>query len=145
MSIELALIPIAIAIAGRVGSRKKRARELPNSFCLETQFKDGAILQASLEDYGCRSIFTGSKVDSYIGGTQIIFEPSESGVFDAVFVGNIAIEHAQAFIADLHDEYTKRVQREVYQKLISRAKDRGLLLESEAVQDDNSIVLTFAI
>lgn len=145
MSIELALIPIAIAIAGAVGNRKRAIQDPPNSYRLETRIKDAQLLSRALETLGCQSVILGEGVGSSYHQTQIVFEPTRSGTFDAIFIGNIHLEHAQAFLSDLHDEYARQVQEYVYTNLIVRARERGLVLETAEVQQDNSIVLTFAI
>lgn len=174
MSIEVSLIPIAIAVGliGRgvgaiavTGARyaadtaaagaqyaanglqlqAEGTTQSTGLFFLETRCKDEHLLRAALENYGCRSIVSGEQVDSAIDGKRILFQRNEQGAFDAVFTGGITLEHAQQFISDLHEEYTLQVQQQVYRKLMDRAKARGLTLESEEVQDDNSIRLTFTV
>lgn len=174
MSIEVSLIPIAIAVgligraAGAIAvtgahyageSAIAGARYAANGmqlqdgnaaqpigmFFLETRCKDESLLRAALENYGCRSFVSGEQVDSAIDGKRIVFQRNEQGAFDAVFTGGITVEHAQEFVDNLHDEYTQQVQQQVYRRLLSKAKDRGLELESEEVQQDNSILLTFTV
>jgi hypothetical protein len=145
MSIELALIPIAIAVAGTIAARRKRAQESPNMFALETRMKDPSMLQAALADYGCQSVMQGDKVDLDVEGARIVFEPNAGGVFEAVFIGNVHPESARQFVLDLHDMYTQQVQQQVYQNLLARASSYGLMLEDEQVEADNSILLTFVV
>lgn len=145
MSVSLVLIPVAIAVAGAISTRKERSQEVPDSFRLGTRMKDEGLLRTALENYGCRSVAMGQTIDSTINGARILFERNERGVFEAVFVGDIPSDHAQTFLADLDEEYTRMVQQQVYQNLLSRARERGLILESEEVQEDNSIVLTLQV
>ncbi|MER3447928.1 MAG: hypothetical protein C4291_14355 [Candidatus Dadabacteria bacterium] len=145
MSIELALIPIAIAIAGAVGNRKRVVQDPPNAFRMETRIKDARLLSRALETLGCQSVVLGEGIGSSYHQTQIVFEPTQSGAFDAIFIGDIGAEHAHAFLSDLHDEYARQVQEYVYTNLVTRARERGLVLENAEVQQDNSIVLTFSL
>ena len=107
--------------------------------------KDEELLNAALERYGCRSVVMGATVDSALGDTRMVFERDESGVFDALFIGNISTEHAATFLGELDEEYTLLVQQRVYENLLSRARDRGLVVESEEVQVDNSVVITLRV
>lgn len=144
MSITLVLVPVAIAVAGAIATRE-RSQDNPNSFHLRTKIKDEHLLKTALENYGCRTIVTSETIDSAIDGTRILFERNEQNVFEVVFIGEISKDHAQAFLDQLHDEYTHLVQQQVYENLISRARQRGLVIESEEVQEDNSIVVTLEV
>lgn len=151
MSIELALIPIAIAVIGTMKDRKRRSQGFGQDsqtpyFVCETRMKDADLLEKALSDYGCRSVRKDDGcVDSAIDGTQIRFERSEQDNFEAVFVGAVSAQQAEQFLTDVYEQYTLQVQQQVYQNLLARAADRGLALESEQVQPDGSIVLTLAI
>ena len=145
MSVSLALIPVAIAVAGAIATRKEAQRDPQDSFRLETRMKDEGLLNAALESYGCRSVVTGGTVDSALGDTRMVFERDERGVFDALFVGDISAEHAGAFLTELNEEYTLLVQQRVYQNLLSRAEERGLVVESEEIQEDNSVMITLRV
>jgi hypothetical protein len=145
MSVELALLPIAIAAIGAIASRKRAQRQAETSFSLETRMTDPRILQAALGNCGCQSVATGAAVDSAIEGARIIFEPRDNGALNAAFFGAIAPSQAEEFIASLYGEYTRLVQQDVYQKVIERAAAKGLSLESEEIQQDDSIVLTFCV
>lgn len=145
MSVTLVLIPVAIAVAGAISTRKERSQELSNSFSLETRMKDEELLKAALENYGCKSVVMEETIDSTLDGTRILFERNEQDVFEVVFVGDISTDHARTFVAELDEEYTQLVQQQVYENLLSRARQRGLVMESEEVQEDNSIVVTFRV
>jgi len=145
MSVELALLPIAIAAIGAIASRRRARQQAETSFSLETRMTDPRMLQAALENCGCQSVSTGATVDSAIQGARIVFEPGENGAINAVFFGGIASIQADEFIASLYCEYTRLVQQDVYQKVVERAAAKGLSLESEEIQQDDSIVLTFCV
>jgi hypothetical protein len=143
LSVTLALIPVAIAVAGAMATRKEQ--DPPRSLRLGTRLKDEELLKAALERYGCRSVATGEAVDSALGDTRMLFEREENGAFGALFVGDIAAEDARTFLTRLDEEYTMLVQERVYRNLLSRAEDRGLIVESEEVRADNSVVITLRV
>ena len=146
MSVTLALIPVAIAVAGAIASRTERPQDASNSSRFETKMRDETLLERALGNHGCRTVVTGDEnVDSALGETRIRFERDERGVFEAVFVGDIAVDEAQGFLEALDEEYALLVQQQVYENLLLRARKRGLVMEFEEVQDDNSIVLTFEV
>ncbi len=107
--------------------------------------KNEDLLKAALENYGCESIKVSETVDSVVGDTRVIFERNERGIFDAVFKGRIPNEQASAFLVELDEEYVHLVQEQTYQNLLLRAKERGLVMESEQVQEDNSVMITFRV
>ena len=144
MSITLVLVPVGIAIAGAIAARRGPQDDL-GSFRLATRMKDEKLLQAALGNYGSQAIVTSESIDSTIDDVRILFERNEHDVFEAVFEGDITVDFAQAFLTQLDEEYTNLVQQQVYNNLLSRARERGLLLESEEVQEDNSIVVTFRV
>lgn len=150
MSIELALIPIAIAVAGTMKERRERARarslqpEVPE-FSLATRMKDEVLLQTALENYGCHSVRADDGVTSDVSGSQIRFGRNEQGAFDAAFTGDISPNQAESFLTEVYEQYTLLVQQQVYTRLLARASARGLTFESEYVQPDGSIVMTLLV
>lgn len=144
MGIGLIMIPIAIAIVGAVNTTEE-TMEQQQSLRIQTVFGDEHLLEKALKNYGCRYITQGSSIGSAVDGSRIVFQKDQWGVFQAVFSGPISLETAQGFINDLQNEYTKEVQQQVYLNLMGRSLEHGFVLESEEVQEDNSIVLTFNI
>jgi hypothetical protein len=148
MSIELALLPIAISAIGAIANRKKpqavAGNHAQNPIYRETRMKDPELLQFALQNCGCRSVVSGVKVDSAIESARIVFEPVEGNAFIAVFTGDISSIQADDFLADVFMEYTRQVQQQVYRKLMNSATTKGMTLDAEELQDDDSIVLTFS-
>jgi hypothetical protein len=145
MSIELALLPIAIAAIGAAINKKKSLAQQPNHFAIETRMTDARLLEVALQNCGCRSIASSQQLTTAFESAEILFQPAANGAFDAVFSGEIEAEQANAFIGDVFTEYTRLVQEDVYLKLKQRAAARGMMLESEQLQNDNSITLTFCL
>ncbi|MGD7009728.1 hypothetical protein [Metabacillus sp. 84] len=145
MSIELALIPIAIAAVQGIGTAMEKKMD-SKSYSLTTIMKDEAILAKALDHYGCSPKFMDHKgMESEIGDIKILFQQNPDGIFEALFEQDIPQETALEFIKNLQEEYTSIVQQETYLKLLERAREQGLLLETEQVTEDNSIVLTFKV
>ena len=57
--------------------------------------------------------------------------------------GEFSEETLRGDVETLDVEYRLRVQRDVYEKVVSRAERNGLQFESEQHDADGSIVLTF--
>lgn len=145
MSIEFLLIPIAIGLVSSLTTRQRQKAEEPDSFCLGTRLKDAQLLQAALDSLGCKSVGTGQEILSTAEGARISFEKNKDGLFEAVFVGISSQQRAASFLQEVDAEYTRLLQEQVYQRLLARAKERGLTLESQEVEPNNSIVLTFVV
>jgi hypothetical protein len=150
MSVEILLLPIAIAVIGgamanQQPSSKQSTKPSETTFSITTRMTNPHILQTALRNWGCKSVTTAENVHTAIEGARIVFEQAEGVPFKAVFVGNIPTDLAQKFIADVYGEYTRLVQQDVYIKLKQRATAKGLVLESEEVQADDSIVLTLRV
>lgn len=146
MSIELALIPVAIAITQSIGSRLEKKVESDKTFSIPTIMKDEKVLRKALDSYGCTSQLVEEKnMVTKVGDIKIVFHQDAEGVFEALFDSDIPFETAEEFIRHLQEEYTSIVQQETYLNLLEKAKEQGLILETEEVSSDNSIILTFKV
>ncbi|TCS96606.1 hypothetical protein [Hazenella coriacea] len=143
MSIELALIPVAIAVASALST--KTTDYSTNSHQIQTQIRNKELLQKTLVQLGCQSIATSDEVSLSVDATQIIFTTDEEQGFTALFTGDISQSQAENFVNNLHEEYFRVVQEQVYLRLKQQAPNHGLFLESETVQEDQSVLLTFSI
>ncbi len=149
MSTGLELIPFAIAAGiGAVGRYRVRRAERqvagPPSYALGTRMRDERLLGAAAAALG--SSGGGSPADvTEVGGVRLSLVPTDTGAFEALFPGTVTQEQARAVLGSLDSEYTRLVQERVYQQVVERAQQQGLALESERVEDDNSIVLTLRV
>jgi hypothetical protein len=146
MGVFLVLIPVVIVAADAMprifsgsGSGAERVLRLP------TRMKDAELLRASLHDYGCPSVEDAGNVHGRVEGGRIVFQPGEEGRHEAVFVGDVAEAQAHAFVAAVEHEYARHVQTRVYERLKVKARERGMRLEAERVEEDRSVVLRFAV
>lgn len=146
MSIELALIPIAIALTQTIGTKLGERMNDENSYSLKTIMRDEELLYKALENYGCNaSLLDGEKMESTVGNLRLLFQKDEQGTFDLIADQSISAEHSAQFLKQLEEEYTHLVQQQTYLRLLERAKEQGLVLETEEVGGNNSIVLTFKV
>ncbi len=151
MSVEMLLIPIVIAAVGTAGtgvsllSSNKEISESSGTLIYETKMKDTKLLKKALEVFGYEPFLQKELIDITLGDYELIFQLNNQDIFEAVFQGNVTEENAQKILSDIYDEYTKLVQEQVYHKVLENIQDYDIELESESVQDDNSIILTLNI
>ncbi|WP_226681718.1 hypothetical protein [Sutcliffiella horikoshii] len=146
MSIELLLIPIGITVATSIGEMITDYRKEGETYSVKTVMKKQHLLQKAIEQYGCHAQeLTQENYEAIIGEIKIVFQKNEQGQFEAVFDKDVSTEDALEFIENLHTEYKYLIQQETYQRLREQAESKGLLLESEQVQEDRSILLTYQV
>jgi hypothetical protein len=148
MSVEMLLIPIVIAAVGSTGVTidifsKKESKS--NFMIYETKMKDYELLKKALEVFGHKPFLEENSMDINLEEYELIFKLNDENIFEAVFQGNITAEHAEEMVSEIYEEYTKLVQEQVYYKVLENIQDYDIELESESVQEDNSIVLTLNI
>lgn len=144
MSIELILIPIGIAVGQKVATLIDKRNE-NKAYTIQTVMKKEHLLKKAIEQYGCSVQGDETNYQTEVGDIKIGFYQNEEGVFEAIFDESVEQEHALEFIENLHTEYKYLIQQETYTRLVERAKENGLELESEAIQKDRSILLTFEV
>src|SRR5690625_1795148 len=147
MSLSVFLVPLAIgAVSASVGMNAKGVEELeidvaslPQNetyFRLATKMKDEQLLQETLQNYGSSSEVENEEVTSKIGDAEIVFVKDSQDMYQAYFHESIAIDDAEQFVHNIYEEYTRIVQRKTYEKLLTRAEDEGLILESEETNEN---------
>lgn len=151
MSTGLELIPFAIAagvgVIGRYRARRAEEQALgPPPYSFETRMRDEQLLGAAVAalDASARRR-EGAVGVTEVAGTPLSLARTESGTFEALFPGTVPQAQAQTVLEQLDAEYTRLVQERVYEQVVERAQQQGLALESERVEEDNSIVLTLRV
>lgn len=151
MSTGLELIPFAIAAGvSAIGHYRARRAEQelsgPPPYALETRMRDEELLVAAAAALDASTTGSGGAASvTGVAGVQLSLAKRDDGTFEALFPGTAPQEQAREALGQLDAEYTRLVQERVYQQVIERAQDRGLALESERVEQDNSIVLTLRV
>lgn len=153
MSLSVMLVPLAIAVRSELKNvRVQIETEVDETFLtkhktyykLKTQIKDEQLLQEALQHIGSETSQIDKHIKSIIGDVQVIFYKENDGTFSSLFHEHIDVRDAEQFIHNVFEQYTSIVQQKTYEKLIKRARQEGLILESESRQDE-SIVLTFQV
>lgn len=146
MSIELILIPIGIAVVQSVGERIERNKGKDQTYKIKTIMKKEHLLKLAIEQYGCETDeLTHGNYLTNIGDIKIYFQPDGDGIFEAVFDNTVETEAALEFIENVNTEYKYAIQQETYRNLMRQAEQKGLELETEEIQKDRSILLTFNV
>jgi hypothetical protein len=142
MSVVIALIPVALAVAASAAARRRAEEEGHVALAIQTRMKDGELIVRALEMLGCEAELDASGVRATRNQFEFTFSRGEDGVLEARFGPDVAPDEAEMFVHDLDHEYTRLVQERVHRRVIERAREYGLTLESEEVEDDDSILLT---
>lgn len=149
MSLSILLVPMAIGMASvsltSVPDKTALLEQDKRFYELKTRMKDESILEEALKNYGSQTERNNEGVTSKIGDTDINFIKGSKGVYHAYFHEDILLEDAEQFIDNIYNEYTRIVQEKTYHKLMARAKDEGLELETEETNEEETIVLTFEV
>lgn len=144
MSVSMVLIPIAIGVAGTLFVN---VEPLENDVIIfKTKMKNALILQEAVINLEYQpNILNKDQMEIQLEYGNIIFQKNEDNALQATFSENISQKQAEAYIAEIYDEYTTLVQQQTYEKLIENIKSRNLNLELEEVTEENSIVLTLTV
>jgi len=151
MSTGLELIPFAIAAGiGAIGRYRARRAEQqvsgPPPYALETRMRDEQLLGAAAAALGASNApGGGAAAVTEVAGVRLSLTQTDTGAFEALFPGAVPQGQARTVLGHLDSEYTRLVQERVYHQVIERAEQQGLALETERVEEDNSIVLPLRV
>lgn len=116
---------------------------------LETVFTDKEVLIKTLKEHGATDI---KEIGTYdvtciANGLKMYFsKPNFNSAYTVkVSCNNTSFKIADNEISELTTEYSLNVQEATYLHLIEKLKENNMTLESETVQEDNTIVLTINI
>ena len=111
-----------------------------------TNFMDRDLLAQVLADLGGDPIYgKDESLSCRINSVRLLFTKSGDGPFSVAVQGGERVEHAFQYLSDLDADYRKAVQTSVYQRVKAEAESRDLLIESEEIMPDKSILLTLRI
>lgn len=145
MSLSVFLLPAALAITTGLAGQLEQQVEQGEFYKINTNMKDEQIMQQALENRGNTVTVTDDQIEASIGKVDIYFQRQEDNTISAIFHKDVAVEDAREFIKNTYEEYTHVVQQNTYEKLLQRAENEGLVLQTETKQKDNTIVLTFNV
>jgi len=157
MSIIISIVPIVLgalaatsaattATASMIETDVNKQKSNQDVIELATNIRNEKLLRETLVKMGAQNIQIDQKsLGSDIDDFHIVFVQKDNGTFNIQFIGNINQEEAINFKNDLIAEYSNMVQNYVYETLKTKAEEKGLTLEKEILQSDQSIVLTYNI
>ncbi|MBR5597410.1 MAG: hypothetical protein IKW30_08400 [Lachnospiraceae bacterium] len=142
-------LAIALAVSGvpaimAMGLCLKKEEEIE---ALETCFVDSAILNQTLQEHGFK---VEEKDGEFIvitnAGSIRFFRKEENGAFYALPFDLKEPDELGNYADEIEEEYLLNVQKSNYQLLKEQLKNRqDMQLESEAIMEDDSILLTIQL
>lgn len=150
MSVEIVLIPVAIALTKEIAEGISRKLENKDSdiLILETRMKDESLLKQALEDWDC-SFRTLDDIGDLTfpspGHDEVIFLRNHTGCYTLVLPHTADQTAYEEWLSNVENSYTDLLQQQVYQNLLERAQSQGLILEQEERLKDRSIQLTYIL
>lgn len=152
MSTGVELVPIALAIGAVVAARRRDRGSLRSSIdsvrvqTFSSRMRDPELLTAAVQAAGGRIL--GARDGMLYGalsGTPLVFAPDLDGVFDVHIDAKIPEAEALGLVAAVDRSYGAQVQQKTYLHVTDYVGEHGLAVESEYVDDDDSIVLTLVV
>ncbi|ERI09677.1 DUF1257 domain-containing protein [Aneurinibacillus aneurinilyticus] len=148
MSIEIVLIPLAIALTKEIaeGISNYTDNNRNDHVVIETRMKDESLLKQALGEWSCsfRHVETLDFLES-INENEVTFLLNEEGCYSLVLPESADRGAYIEWINDVEKSYTHYLQQSVYQNLMEKAKRQGMILEQEEVLEDNSIQVTYIL
>lgn len=162
MSTGFELIPLAIGGAF-IGSRAiyrgvkgafERAREQAaehdqalseRRVTFATDMRDLALARQALEASGLAVTEEEGVLDLQVDGHAVQVQAGEDGALQLVAPLLMDEEAASQLAVDLDTEYRKLVQAQSYSRVLEHARDHGMAVAGEAVEDDGSITITLEV
>lgn len=140
MSLEVLLIPAALAAYSVWQARAEAA----GAHCVvQTRLRDPELLDSALRSLGATTTTTGTEVVGDLDGTRLAFRLLPDGVV-AAHVEHADRARAEELVRRVDEEYAALVQGRLYERLLARAAELGLLVEGESVGQDGAITVVLA-
>ena len=146
LELRQALMEKLEAAAGRQVFTQLPNEEAEQSNSFPTNFVDRDLLAQALTELGGDPTHAADgSLTCRINSAKLIFTKDGDGPFSVTIKGAVKAEQAFQYLSDLDDDYRKAVQTSVYQRVKSEAEERDMLIESEEVLPDKSILLTLRL
>ena len=141
----LGIATIGGMVAGTVIGMKIKHGHTVDTLCYETHFTDRALLLAAVRKSRYTVTDDGEYLSVWFGERLSLFIHNDQQVFDAFLDRSIPVEEITAFFETIYVSYTAILQEHLYQQVLERAENNGLVLEQEIFHDDNSIELVMLV
>jgi hypothetical protein len=145
MSIEIILIPLAVAAIG--SWQAKRASDSLGARFVEvgTRMRNERLLELALHDVGAQVERHGDEISANWDQFTGRFVRDIEGIWTGHFPENMEIAVATEVVQRLDTAYGFRVQEEVVLRLQERAHDAGFQIESQRLEEDRSVTMVLAV
>ena len=147
MSLEIILIPLAIALITKSQSKAKEVNPNASSHqvAVETRMKNLDLLQNAMRNIGCVTTMQENQIAASLNSLNFTFTKNSQGIWAATFVAGTTFAAAEQIIGQIDKAYGIEVQAEVLRKIKERAPQSGMTLESETINEDSSVTLVLAV
>ncbi len=109
----------------------------------ETPFTNKDILIKTLEEHGVQNIKDSHKeISGEVEGYILSFTQNDTQSPYLLKIKCPEEKSSDEKVEDLNSEYSMNVQEDVYLKILDKIKQNNMQLESEEVDEDNTITLT---
>lgn len=139
MSLEILLIPVALAAHAAWQARAERDQQ--HAAVVQTRLKDPGMLGRAISNLGGKASVAADGVEGELDGARLHFGVNADGLAVARIIGAEPAE-AEELIRRIDGDYAAQVQTRMYDQLMSRAAALGLTVESEDVDENNTITVT---
>jgi hypothetical protein len=111
-----------------------------------TNFRDGAVLIEALNEFGAKPIKKlKGEIVCKIDNSELLFKQEGDAPFLVEIKNSPQLEEVYRYLSDIDDDYKRCVQTAVYEKVMARAVERNLMVESEEVLADKTILVTLRV
>ena len=119
-------------------------KKVKKSFKVPSNLKDEEIINSILDD---NYLGYSSKNDliNFQNKGDILLEKTEDDTINFIFVGDYDQNEAERYVNNISDEYALVIQEQTYLKVLERIEKENLSLESEIIDNEDSIVLTLNV
>lgn len=151
MSLSMSLVPVAIGILittvkGLSSIEEKHIVDDKHLENVETYFKDADILQKTLTEYGAKVTKKNEKliIAEFEEGEITYSRESLDDVFEMSVTVEGSVDDLLCSLKIIDEEYGHNVQSYTYDRVLSSLDD-NMIIESEKVLEDDSILITINI
>jgi len=118
--------------------------ETVNKFKIPSILKNKSIIDEVLENsYG--GFLTKNELEEFQNIGKIIVQQAPDDTYDFIFIGDYEEDQAKNYVKSITEEYSLKVQEETYLKVLEKINKQNISLESEIIDNEDSIVLTLKL
>jgi hypothetical protein len=146
VSVEIVLIPLALAaVSAWQASRKERLPDGRAVCHVSSRMRNEEMLVAALADTGAVVSREGTDLVAHWEDVAAAFSRDDQGIWCARLTGAVDEGRAVNIVSTVDAAYGRRVQQAVVATLRERAQSAGMSVESERVEDDQSVTLSLLV